>query len=158
MLNKYRYLAYLIDGEGRELQMVFDDTEKAVIYAGSHGLRVIRMHRADYAPESFDVRFRVLKFVGLTQSEARLYLALVRRGPSEYRSLIGETGIGYRKIHSMLKKLVGKGFAESTEERPKTFLAADPSKVLKSLESLSNSALQEMIEEYRRSYPTSVIR
>ncbi len=91
--------------------------------------------------------------MGLTQTEARLYLALVRLGPSHYRSLIGETGISYGKIHSVLKKLVGKGFAKSVAERPKTFLAADPSKVLSEpLEVLSNSALQGMLEEYLKSY------
>lgn len=152
-------MAHVVDGNGREQRMAFDDTEKAVIYAGTHGMRIIRMHRADYVPDSLQVRFRLLKFMGLTQSEARLYLALVSLGPSEYRSLIGETGIGYRKIHSLLKKLVSKGFAESTMERPKTFSAADPSIVLsKPLEVLSNSALHEMLEEYRKAYSSSLNR
>ncbi len=41
-------MAYLIDWDGREQKMVFEDTEKAVIYAKSRGLRIIRMHRSDY--------------------------------------------------------------------------------------------------------------
>jgi len=159
VLRRYQYSAHLIAEDGKELKMVFDDTEKAVIYARMHGLRIIRVHRADYLSDSLQVRFRLLKFLGLTQSEARLYLALVRLGPSEYRSLIVETGIGYRKIHSLLKNLVSKGFVESNEDRPKTFMAVDPSKVLsQSVEELSNSALHEIVEEYRRAYSTSLIR
>ena len=48
MLKRHRYLAYLIDGYGRVQKMVFEDTEKAVIYARNRGLRIYSMHRADY--------------------------------------------------------------------------------------------------------------
>jgi len=76
---------------------------------------------------------RVLRELGLTKTEIKLYLALLKLGQSTTTPIIREAGIHAAKVYEYLDKLVEKGLVSySLQSNRKHFTAASP-KVLLSL-------------------------
>jgi sugar-specific transcriptional regulator TrmB len=63
-----------------------------------------------------------LKALGLTETEARLYIALLR-GSSDAKRLSQKTGVPYSKIHTVLSKLIRKSLVMERAGRPATYEA-----------------------------------
>lgn len=63
---------------------------------------------------------------GLTDREARLYLALVRKGRASARELAHEAGVDRVLGYRMLDALRARGVVETTAERPRRYAAVPP--------------------------------
>ncbi|UCH02199.1 MAG: TrmB family transcriptional regulator [Candidatus Bathyarchaeota archaeon] len=69
----------------------------------------------------------LLRRIKLTKYEAYAYLALIKYGPLNCKSLTRITGIPNGKIYTVMKTLVDEGWAQvSTQIRPKRFYPVDP--------------------------------
>jgi sugar-specific transcriptional regulator TrmB len=72
-----------------------------------------------------------LKKFGLTEYEAKVYLALVSLGPSSGKEISQATGIVYSKIYNILNSLIQKGWISyRDDERPKIYVPNPPDVVL----------------------------
>jgi sugar-specific transcriptional regulator TrmB len=74
----------------------------------------------------WDEVVRALGRFGLTPREAAIYLALLRRGRATARELAKDAGVDRVLGYRTLDVLRGRGFVETTAERPRRFVAADP--------------------------------
>ncbi|MCI4325242.1 MAG: hypothetical protein L3K00_05105 [Thermoplasmata archaeon] len=63
---------------------------------------------------------------GLTDREARLYLALLRKGRASARELAHEAGLDRVLGYRMLDALRARGVVEATAERPRRYAAVPP--------------------------------
>ena len=76
---------------------------------------------------------RVLKTLmglGLSQTDAQVYVFLATNGPQKARNITNELKMYKRKIYRSLKSLRGKGIVSATLERPAWFSALPFAKVL----------------------------
>jgi sugar-specific transcriptional regulator TrmB len=82
--------------------------------------------------DEFFNRFRhVLKPLGLSEYEIRVFLTLVRNGPANYRVLGKKSEVPLGKIYHVLSSLEAKGFVEVIREKPKIYKAVEPKKALR---------------------------
>jgi HTH-type transcriptional regulator, sugar sensing transcriptional regulator len=84
----------------------------------------------------------VLGKVGLTQYEARAYIALVARGVGDAATLASAAGIPRTSAYKVLESLAGKGYAKPTGGKPILFRPTPPIDVAESLK----GAIQEVFE------------
>jgi sugar-specific transcriptional regulator TrmB len=69
----------------------------------------------------------LLRRIKLTKYETYAYLALIKYGPLNCKSLTRITGIPNGKIYTIMKTLVDEGWAQvSTQIRPKRYYPVDP--------------------------------
>ena len=74
---------------------------------------------------------RILEELGLTNSEIKVYLALLRLGESTSGPIVDEAGVAVSKVYTVLEKLVKKGLAgHSFKKETKYFFASPPSRLL----------------------------
>lgn len=85
----------------------------------------------------------VLGKVGLTQYEARAYIALVARGVGDAATLATAAGIPRTSAYKVLESLAGKGYAEPTGGKPILFRPTPPLDVAETLK----GAIQEVFEQ-----------
>ena len=72
----------------------------------------------------------VLKSIGLTESEGKVYLALLDLGTSTVGPVAKKSGVAYSKVYILLDKLIEKGLATYiTKEKTKHFTASEPKKL-----------------------------
>ncbi len=72
-----------------------------------------------------------LKNIGLTDSEIKVYLALLELGTSTKGPIVNKSGVASSKIYELLDKLIEKGLVSYIiKENRKYFRAADPSRIL----------------------------
>jgi len=71
-----------------------------------------------------------LKSIGLTDYEARIYLALVEGQQLDARGLSQASEVPYSKIYEVVSRLEKKGLVEVHRGRPMLFRAASPDKAL----------------------------
>ncbi len=77
----------------------------------------------------------ILREVGLTDGEAKVYLALLKLGEATAGPIVDEAKVTRSKIYDILERLKNKGLVSHiTKESTKHFSAADPSNILKYLE------------------------
>ncbi|MEK6967177.1 MAG: helix-turn-helix domain-containing protein [Nanoarchaeota archaeon] len=77
---------------------------------------------------------RQLKEVGLTNSEASVYYALIKLGPSSATHIMRRTGMYRANVYDALEKLMLKGLiSDVVHKGRKEFSAADPSQLYKIL-------------------------
>jgi len=92
-----------------------------------------------------------LRALGLSQSEAELYLASLTNGGGDAKSLSQLSGVPYGKVYSALKKLVEKGWLIETEGYPKRYTPRSPREAIKIhrnyVESQLASAEKAAVEE-----------
>jgi len=73
----------------------------------------------------------VLREMGLTSGEAKVYLALAKRGPSKSGPLAIAAGVSYSKVYKMLARLELKGLATHVIRGDvKIFSASEPKRLL----------------------------
>ncbi|HTS33604.1 MAG TPA: helix-turn-helix domain-containing protein [Thermoplasmata archaeon] len=84
----------------------------------------------------------VLGKVGLTQYEARAYIALVARGVGDAATLASAAGIPRTSAYKVLESLAEKGYAKPTGGKPILFRPTPPIEVAESLK----GAIQEVFE------------
>ncbi len=73
---------------------------------------------------------QILQRIGLTSSEIKVYLALLRIGPSQKTNILREARIAPSKIYHVLDKLADKGLVSIvTTNNVKNFAAARPSRI-----------------------------
>ncbi|MEM4304016.1 MAG: helix-turn-helix domain-containing protein [Candidatus Caldarchaeum sp.] len=76
---------------------------------------------------------RTLQELGLTEYEARAYIALVENGPLTAGELSEMKLIPYSKVYEALGSLAEKGFIESQQGRPAKYFQKSPAAVIESL-------------------------
>jgi len=81
--------------------------------------------------ESLNRFSSILKPLGLSEYEIRVFLTLVTKGPSNYRVLGKESNVPIGKIYQVLSALEAKGFVEVIQEKPKIYRAVDPKRALR---------------------------
>ena len=85
----------------------------------------------------------VLGKVGLTQYEARAYIALVARGVGDAASLATAAGIPRTSAYKVLESLAEKGYAQPTGGKPILFRPTPPLQVAEELK----GAIQDVFEK-----------
>ena len=77
-----------------------------------------------------------LQKIGLSEKEARVYLATLELGPKSAQEISRHTGINRATCYTILESLIDLGFISQIEgDRGKIFSAEDPSNILNLLES-----------------------
>jgi sugar-specific transcriptional regulator TrmB len=61
---------------------------------------------------------KALESLGLSQSDAQVYIYLATTGPKKARELVNTLAIGKRQVYRSLKRLQNKGIAIIDNERP----------------------------------------
>jgi sugar-specific transcriptional regulator TrmB len=73
---------------------------------------------------------RILEEIGLTESEIKVYLALLKRGSSTKGPIVREAGITSSKVYEVIDRLIDKGLASYVlKNKVKYFNAAPPSRI-----------------------------
>jgi HTH-type transcriptional regulator, sugar sensing transcriptional regulator len=74
---------------------------------------------------------QLLEDIGLTESEAKVYLALLELGSSSTGPIVDKAGVASSKIYDLLEKLIQKGLASFViKSGVKHFEAAPPKRIL----------------------------
>lgn len=97
----------------------------------------------NHQSEEFRRAADVLGKVGLTQYEARAYIALVARGVGDATALATAAGIPRTSAYKVLESLAAKGYAAPTGGKPILFRPTAPLDVAESLK----GAIQEVFEK-----------
>jgi len=82
--------------------------------------------------------------LGLTESEARAYLALVRHGPCTVLQIARHSALQRTEIYILIPRLVKLGLVEDTLDRPKRYRSIDPKTGMTSLAKYSISRTQKI--------------
>jgi len=70
---------------------------------------------------------KILEEIGLTKTEIKIYLALLKLGQSTTTAIIKESGVPASKVYEFLNKLIKKGLVSYViKSNKKYFSAADP--------------------------------
>jgi HTH-type transcriptional regulator, sugar sensing transcriptional regulator len=93
---------------------------------------------------------RILKEIGLTESEIKVYLALLRIGPAKAGEVIDKSNLQNPVVHRAFHSLIEKGIVNySIEGKIKHYQAIDPGLLLNLLEE-KKSRLKELIPELKK--------
>jgi len=100
-----------------------------------------------------------LKALGLTELEAKAYLALVAHGELTAKEVSMLSGVPYSKIHGTLERLREKGWVSASPGRPKHYSALPPAEAARAerlrreaeLRALEESVVEELQPLYERS-------
>lgn len=96
-----------------------------------------------------------LEKLGLLESESRVYLALVKLGPSSTGKIARETKLNRVTVYKALDRLIALGLASSViKARRKEYVAADPSTIRKLIEKQEHELkkLKEQLPELRKMF------
>jgi sugar-specific transcriptional regulator TrmB len=74
---------------------------------------------------SFEVALRRMTEIGITETEARVYIELLK-GASDAKRLCEDSKVPYSKIHTILRRLEEKGFAKGKGGRPMMYEGVKP--------------------------------
>jgi sugar-specific transcriptional regulator TrmB len=66
---------------------------------------------------------KALVSLGLSQTDAQIYIYLAREGPAKARNIINGLTINERQVYRSLKRLQNKGITIANDERPFEFTA-----------------------------------
>ncbi|MFB6191045.1 MAG: TrmB family transcriptional regulator [Candidatus Nanohaloarchaea archaeon] len=77
-----------------------------------------------------EVDFELLKDAGLTEYEARVYVALLRYGSMEGPAVAEKAEVPKTRVYDSLRSLAEKGLASKVQERPMKFSPIEPEKGL----------------------------
>lgn len=92
----------------------------------------------------------ILKEIGLTEGEIKVYRALIKLGSTTSGPLTDESGVPRSKIYQILNKLIKKNLASYiVKEKTKYFQAEDPSK-LKDYINKKEKKIQEQKEKINK--------
>lgn len=94
-----------------------------------------------------EIRYNFLRKIGLTESEIKVYLSLIKLGASSKGNIIKESKIAPSKIYEITDKLISKGLCSFiTKNGVKTFMGASPVKIRDYLHKKQEEILQEKKE------------
>ena len=97
---------------------------------------------------------QILRDLGLTQTEAKIYLAMIRYGGSTVPTLSTRTGVHRRNAYDAMHRLIEKGLAyEIFEDRETIYEPVDPTKLMEFVDDKQKrltEALPAMLKEYTR--------
>ncbi len=99
--------------------------------------------------EEFRRAAGVLGKVGLTQYEARAYIALVGRGVGDAASVASAAGIPRTSAYKVLESLAEKGYAQPTGGKPILFRPAAPLDVAETLKGAIQEVFEQLAELHR---------
>jgi len=87
---------------------------------------------------------RWLVDAGLTEGESRVYMALLKTGPSTVGPIVKESGVAYSNIYEILQRLASKGMASFvTKNRIRHYQAAPPENLMDYIEKNESKLLQQ---------------
>lgn len=86
-----------------------------------------------------------LQLLGLTQTEAKIYLALLGLGKAQAGILSRKTGIHRRSIYDSLERLIEKGLVSFIKENDKRYYVAENPKRLEELAQIQRTAVNEIL-------------
>lgn len=88
----------------------------------------------------------ILKRIGLTEGETRVYLALLELGASSTGKITKRSNISGSKVYEVLERLMSKGLVSSvTKNNVKYFEASPPTKILDYLNEKSSEIEKEKL-------------
>ena len=91
-----------------------------------------------------EISYNFLRKIGLTESEIKVYLALIRLGTSQKGGLIKESKIAPSKIYEIVDKLIDKGLCSTiVKNGVKHFMGAPPVRIRNYLYKKQEEILQE---------------
>jgi HTH-type transcriptional regulator, sugar sensing transcriptional regulator len=99
--------------------------------------------------EEFRQAAEVLGKVGLTQYEARAYIALVARGVGDAATLATAAGIPRTSAYKVLESLAEKGYAKPTGGKPILFRPTPPLDVAESLKGAIQVVFEQLAQLHR---------
>lgn len=90
---------------------------------------------------------KILEEIGLTDSEIKVYLALLELGSSKKGPIVKKAGITSSKIYEVIDKLIERGLASYVvKDKVKYFNAAPPSRIKDYLKEKENRIKQQEAE------------
>jgi len=89
---------------------------------------------------------RLLRDIGLTDYEARVYSSLVSSGPSTAGELSKLANVPYSRIYDILSRLEGRGWVEVQAGRPSRYRSRAPAEVVKIVKTEQEKKLKEVGE------------
>lgn len=89
---------------------------------------------------------RLLRELGLTEYEARVYAALVSAGPSAAGSLSELANVPYSRIYDILSRLERRGWVEVQAGRPSRYRSRAPADVVKLVKTEQERKIKEVGE------------
>jgi len=96
-----------------------------------------------------------LKQAGLTENEAKVYLALINEGPNLAGRISRITGLHRRTIYDTTEMLIKKGLVGYIlENNRRLFQASNPQKILDMLQEKQN-ILQPLVQELNQKYTST---
>jgi len=96
------------------------------------------------------MNLEVLKDIGLSPREAKVYQALLQLGSTTVGPLVKKSGVPSSKIYETLDRLAKKGFVSSIiKEGRKNFQAAPPEQILSFLEERREQLQEEVIPQLK---------
>ena len=96
---------------------------------------------------------RILQEIGLTEGEAKVYLALLRLGVTKTGQLAKEASVSLSKVYTILDRLIKKGLAANVlRGKVKHFTAIEPKRVLEYMEKRKKE-IEEKTELVKRIMP-----
>jgi len=99
-------------------------------------------------------KLRILRGLGLTEYEAKIYVALTSVGSAVPREVAGLAGIPYPSAYDALEALVKKGWVEVAQGRPRRYRARSPELIQKD----SIAAVERVFTELEKNYESSIER
>ena len=82
--------------------------------------------------------------IGLTEGEAKVYLALIGLGSSKVGPIVKDSGVAYSNVYDVLQRLMEKGLVTFIiKEKTKYFQAANPSNLLDYLDKREDEILKQ---------------
>lgn len=98
----------------------------------------------------------VLREIGLTENEIKVYLALLNLGASPVNKIYEETGVHRRNIYDVLNKLIEKGLVTTIiEKKKKIFHPITPHRIITYLEE-QKSLIEEKEKLVKKELPTLI--
>jgi len=96
----------------------------------------------------------ILRPLGLSEYEVRVFLTLVKNGPANYRNIARESNVPTGKIYQVLSTLGAKGFVEVIQHRPKMYRAVEPKIALRRRLKQLEEDFFELEQKIREVLPT----
>lgn len=93
--------------------------------------------------------FKYLKSLGLTDSEAKVYLAVLKSGPQPVQKIAAEVGFSRVTVYEAIESLAGKSLMTSVEKGKKQYFAAEPPERILSLAENKMNAMKTAIAEMK---------
>jgi len=85
-----------------------------------------------------------MRQLGFTASDARIYLALLKRHPATGYELAASSGVPRSAIYNVLGRLERRGLVQAVQRKPARYRPLDPERLLSQLEARFREGLEEL--------------